>query len=46
MTETSSILKASRESIIWWKMFMQKICENHSRAAMPKVDVSIVVYLR
>lgn len=46
MTETSSILIADRESIIWWKMFMWIVCENHSQAVIPKVDVSITVYLR
>ena len=46
MTETSSILVADRESIIGWKMFMWIVCENHSLAAMPKIDVSIAVYLR
>ena len=46
MTETSSILIADRESIIWWKMFMWIVCENHSLAVIPKVDVSIAVYLR
>ena len=30
MTETSSISIADRESIIWWKMFMWSVCENHS----------------
>ena len=46
MTETSSILIADRESIIWWKMLMWIVCENHSLAAILKVDVSIAVYLR
>ena len=46
MTEKSSILIADRESIIWWKMFMWIICENHSLAVMLKVDVSITVHLR
>ena len=30
MTEISSMLIADRESIIWWKMFMWIVCENHS----------------
>lgn len=57
MTETSSIQVASREDIGWWKMFMFTVYENHSSAvnavkiycttaAIPKVDVSIDVYLR
>ncbi len=46
MTETSSMLIADRESIIWWKMLMWIVCENHSQAVIPKVDVSITVYLR
>ncbi len=46
MTETSSILIANRESIIWWKMLMWVICEYHSRAVTQKVDVSVTVYLR
>ncbi len=35
MTEKSSIERASRESVTWWKTLMQILCENHSRAAMP-----------
>ena len=46
MTEKVACLGASRESIIRWKMLMQKMCENHSRAVMLKVEVSIIVYLR
>ena len=46
MTETSSISIADRESIIWWKMLMWIICENHSLAVLPKVEVSSAVYLR
>ncbi len=46
LTETSSIEIADRESIIWWKMLMWIVCENHSPAAMMKVDVSIAVHLR
>ncbi len=46
MTEKSSILIADRESAIWWKALMWIVCENHSPAVMPKVDVSITVYLR
>ncbi len=36
VTEKSSIWEASRESGVWWKPFMRKICENHSEAATPK----------
>lgn len=46
MTETSSIPVAARESIIWWKMLMWIVCENHSLAVILKVDVSITVHLR
>jgi|GEM_PF-6290959 len=38
MTETSSILIADREGIIWWKMPMWIVCENHSLAVVPKVE--------
>lgn len=46
MTETSSMEIADRESIERWKMLMWIVCENHSPAAMLKVDVSVAVYLR
>lgn len=46
MTEKSSIPISSRENVTWWKTFMWVVCENHSGAAMQKVDVSVAVYLR
>lgn len=33
----SNRAEASRESSIWWKLLMKKLCENHSRAAVLKV---------
>ena len=36
MTEKSSLLETSRENSIWWKLFMWKIDENHSRAVILK----------
>jgi len=46
MTETSSIKIADRESVTGWKTLMWILCENHSLAAMLKVDVSVAVHLR
>ncbi len=46
MTETSSIGIADRESATWWKALLWIVCENHSLAAMPKVEVSVAVHLR
>ena len=45
MTEKSSLEETSRESSMWWKLFMRKLDENHSRAVTPKL-VSVTVCLR
>lgn len=36
MTEKSSLQEPSRENGSWWKPFMRKADENHSRAVKPK----------
>lgn len=36
MTETVVYMESYRENGVWWKPFMRKIDENHSRAVMLK----------
>lgn len=44
-TERVVCSEPSREKGIWWKPFMRKTDENHSRAVTPKL-VSVTVCLR